>query len=364
MTDGLKTALIGAVAAIAVAMSGLASAQEFTLEGKIVTWIVGFREGSETDRLTRILQSKMSDNLPGNPNVIVLNRPGGESVTASNDFHANATADGTTLITSSTSGLIPVLLRSKRANYDPNEWVAIAGFARGATLYALSDQIGLGGTDRTADYEALRSANIRFGAEIPHSADLLDIVSMELLGGIKPHYLFGLSSKDTKAAFQRGEMNVSTDNTRSYLKNHGDDPEINPVWSYGIIGENGELKRDPDLPNIPTFREFYEAAKGESPSGPASEAHRSLMNAKVMLSKSIMLPRDTPHHIRQAYIDALRAVTSDPEVAAKLSREVGSMPLNFGDDTQVALAQATSMAPGVREWVRTFLKERFNTDLD
>ena len=41
----------------------------------------------------------------------------------------------------------------------------------------------------------------------------LDFVSMEMLG-VEPRYLFGLSSKDAEAAFQRGEMNMNTDNTR------------------------------------------------------------------------------------------------------------------------------------------------------
>lgn len=364
MLDGLKKFAITAAASIAIAVPAMVQAEEFTLEGKTVTWIVGFREGGGTDRLTRVLQTKMSENLPGQPNVIVLNKPGGGSVTASNDFHANAPADGTMLIMASTSGLLPVLLGSKNANYDPNEWVAITGFARGASLYAISEDIGLSGTDMKADYEALKSANIRFGTETPISAELLDFVSMEMLGGIEPRYLFGLSSKDAEAAFQRGEMNMNTDNTRSYLKDYGDDPKVNPVWSYGVIDENGTLIRDPDLPDVPTFPEFYGAVKGEAPNGPAYEAQKSFMNAKVMLSKAVMLPKGTPDHIRQVYIDAMKAVTSDPEVAAALPREIGSMPLNFGDETQAALASGTAMDPEVREWVASFLKERFDTDLD
>lgn len=363
MLSGLKKSLICAAAAIAFAMPGIAPAEEFTLEGETVTWIVGFREGGGTDRLTRVLQTKLSEHLPGNPNVIVLNKPGGGSVTASNDFHENAPADGTMLIMASTSTLLPVLLGSKVANYDPNEWVAITGFARGASLYAISDEIGLGGEDMQADYEALQSASIRFGTETPLSAELLDFVSMEMLE-IDARYLFGLSSKDAEAAFQRGEMNMNTDNTRSYLKDYGDDPKVNPVWSYGVIDENGDLLRDPDLPDVPTFPEFYEAVTGAKPEGLAYELQKSLMNAKVMLSKAVMLPKGTPDHIRDVYIEALKSVTSEPDVVAALPREIGSMPLNFGDDTQRALAAGTEMDPAVREWAANFLQERFDTSLD
>lgn len=363
MRKALTTLMFGAAAMFSFAASDAAQANDFTLEGETVTWIVGFSEGGGTDRLTRILQSKLSEHLPGNPNVIVLNKPGGGSVIASNDFHKNAPNDGTMLIMASTSSLLPVLLGDKIANYDPNEWVAVTGFARGATMYAQTEDLGLAGEDMNTDFEALQNANIRFGTETPLSAELLDFVSMEMLG-VDARYVFGLSSKDAEAAFQRGEMNVNTDNTRSYLKDYGDDPKVNPVWSYGVIDEDGALKRDPDLPDVPTFPEFYEAVKGSPPEGTAYELQQALMNAKVMLSKAVMLPPGTPDHIRDVYIEALKAVTSDPEVVAALPREVGSMPLNFGDETQRAMAQGTDLAPEVREWAATFLKERFDREID
>jgi len=363
MLDGFKKLLTGAVAAFAITVPGTVQAQDFTLEGQTVTWIVGFSAGGGTDRLTRVLQTKLSEHLPGNPNVIVLNKPGGGSVIASNDFQKNAPADGTMLIMASTSTLLPVLLGSDVAQYNPNELVAVTGFARGAAMYAISDELGLGYTDMQADYEALQNANIRFGTETPLSAELLDFVSMEMLG-VDARYVFGLSSKDAEAAFQRGEMNVNTDNTRSYLKDYGEDPKVNPVWSYGVSDENVNLQRDPDLPDVPTFPEFYEAVKGSAPEGTAYELQKSLMNAKVMLSKAVMLPKGTPDHIREVYIDALKAVTSEPDVVAALPREIGSMPLNFGDETQRAMASGTEMVPEVREWAARFLKERFDTDLN
>jgi len=59
-------------------------------------------------------------------------------------------------IVASTSGLLPVPLEANVANYDPNEWVAVTGFSRGASFYAIGDEIGLGGSDMKTDYEALR----------------------------------------------------------------------------------------------------------------------------------------------------------------------------------------------------------------
>lgn len=355
---------LGVAAAVAMApVTGFA--QDFTLEGQTVTWIVPFSEGGGTDRLTRLLAASLSENLPGNPNVIVLNQPGGGSVTAANAFHTDAPADGTTLIMASTSTFLPVLLGADVAQYNPNEWVAITGFARGATMYGIAEQLGAegDGADPASDIEGLRSANIRFGLETPISAEMLDLVSLNLMD-IDARVIFGLSSSDAEAAFLRGEMNLNTDSTRAYLGDWGEDDSVVPLWSYGVIDEDGTLLRDPDLPNVPTFPEFYEAVTGEAPSGLGYELQQSLMNAKVMISKAIMLPPGTPDNIRDVYIEAMRAVIADPDVAAALPREVGSMPINFGAATQRAIASGTSMSPEVREWANSFLMENYDSTLD
>ena len=176
--------------------------------------------------------------------------------------------------------------------------------------------------------------------------------------------MFGLSSKDAEAAFKRGEMNVNTDNTRSYLKDFGDDPKVNPVWNYGYINADGQLQRDPGIPNVPTYPEFYQAVTGETPSGLGYEMQKALMNAKVMVSKSIMLPKGTPDNIREAYIKAVRAVVGDPEVAKRINKETGGLPMTYGDQTQTAIATGTALKSEVRDWANEFLKENFDTSLD
>lgn len=366
MTRLTKTLLAGVVAlALSVPLlPATAFAQSFTLEGKTVTFLVGFREGGGTDRLTRLLQNKLSENLPGNPRVIVLNKPGGGSRIASEDFHRNAPNDGTWVMMGSTSGFLPVLLGAKDVNYDPNQWEAVAGFARGATMFGRADQLGIkgDGADPVRDFRGLKRANVLFATETPLSAEMLDMVAMHLLD-LNARVIFGVSSKEAEAALQRGETNANTDNTRSYLKDYGDDPEVVPVWTYGVITESGDLVRDPDLPHVPTYPEYYKAVTGDDPSGLGHELQQNLMNAKVMISKAILLPRGTPQHIRQAYIEAVRKTVNDPEVKAKLPREIGSMPINFGDATQRALETGTKMDPRVRRWANKFLQENFDVSL-
>ncbi len=349
-------ALVGPVAAVA---------QEITLEGKTVTVIVPFAEGGGADRLTRILARPLSENLPGNPNIVVLNQPGGGSVTAANAFQQNETTDGTAAFMASTSTFLPKMLGAEVANFDPTEWVAVAGFPRGALIYGIKDQLGVegSGADIASDYAALKDADIRFGLSTPLAAELLDIVALNLLGA-DPRVIFGLDSSPAEAAFLRGELNMNTDNTLSYISNFQDDPKVVPIWSYGFIDDNGVLQSDPDLPDLPTFEQFYETSTGEAPSGEGYALVQNLMNAKVMISKAFMLPPGTPQDVRDMYIAAMREVVKDPEVRQALDKEIGQTPVNFGDATSRAIASGTTMADDTRAWANQFLQENFDTSLD
>ena len=98
------------------------------------------------------------------------------------------------------------------------------------------------------------------------------------------------------------------------------------VGDRHIAGEGDDASPDlhdfiADLPNVPSFPEFYETVKGAKPEGLAYQLQQSLMNAKVMLSKAVMLPKGMPDNIRDVYIQALKGVTSEPDMVAALPRE-------------------------------------------
>lgn len=63
MLSGLKKMLTGATVALALSAPNTSLANDFTLEGQTVTWIVGFSEGGGTDRLTRLLQAKLGEQI-------------------------------------------------------------------------------------------------------------------------------------------------------------------------------------------------------------------------------------------------------------------------------------------------------------
>lgn len=360
----IRKHLMAGVAIAAFVAPSFVTAQA-TLEGERVTIIVPFGAGGGADRLARILMPSLTANLPGNPEIIVLNQPGGGGITAANAFQEAEENDGTMIMLASTSTFLPKMLGDESAQFDPTEWTAVAGFPRGALLYGIKDQIGIegDGADISTDYAAILEADIRFGLSTPVSAELLDMVALTLLG-VEPRVIFGLDSSDAEAAFLRAELNMNTDNTLRYLRNFREDPNVVALWSYGVLDEDGELQRDPDYPALPTFEEFYETATGEAPEGQGFELVRNLMNAKVMISKAVMLPPGASEEVRDMYVAALREAVNDPEVRAVLDKELGQMPVNYGDETTRAIASGTQISSETREWANEFLMTNYDTSLD
>ena len=90
---------LGAVtlAALSPALWSPALAQEPTFAGKNVTMIIGFGAGGGYDAWGRAIARHIGKHLPGKPNVVPQNMPGGGSFTAANHIYAVAPKDGSVL---------------------------------------------------------------------------------------------------------------------------------------------------------------------------------------------------------------------------------------------------------------------------
>jgi len=67
-------------------------------KGKTVRIVVGFGPGGTTDTTTRLLAHVLSKHIPGNPRIVVQNKPGGGSMLAANTVFNNEPKDGTVIV--------------------------------------------------------------------------------------------------------------------------------------------------------------------------------------------------------------------------------------------------------------------------
>ena len=208
-----------AAAGLFVSIAGILPASAVDFSGKKITIIVPFKEGGGTDGLARLFAPYLQKELPGNPDVIVLNQPGGGGVTGSNKFQRTDVKDGTVLGMGSTSTFVAYAIGGEKVKYDPMSWEPIILMLRGAIVYANGDKMGLKGglNDPKGDVAIAQSKPVIIGMKTPTSAELSDYISWRILGAnVKP--VFGLSTSKQRKAFFREEIMANVDGTGPYLK--------------------------------------------------------------------------------------------------------------------------------------------------
>lgn len=74
-----------------------ASVEDF-YKGKTIRIVIGFGPGGGTDTITRLVQRVLSKHIPGNPTIVVENKPGGGSMLALNTVYNAEPKDGTVIV--------------------------------------------------------------------------------------------------------------------------------------------------------------------------------------------------------------------------------------------------------------------------
>jgi tripartite-type tricarboxylate transporter receptor subunit TctC len=357
--------------AASAAMLGLAAAgntamAEVNFAGKRIAVIVPFSEGGGTDSYSRFMAPYFEKHLPGNPKIIVVNRPGGGGLTGVNYYAAKAETDGTWILALSTSSQSNYMLGDKRARFDMEDFIPIILSPRGITQYVRSNLGIQKEPNLKAKIEKMRSYSkddLIFGGKTPTSGGLALRTALSLLG-IEVKSVFGLGGNGPMAlAFERGEFTVNYDNTLSFLNNR--DHMIKsglavPLYTFGVINEDGSISRDPALPNVPTFNEAYEAVHGKPPSGPGYEGWKSLMAVSVPLSKSWNLMDGTPPAIVNAWRNAALKVYAEVMKTPKGQKVFGPYKNIIGDSAIAIRDNGTKLTPEAAQWLSAYVKDHFN----
>lgn len=360
----IRTA-IAALAGLLISTVSILPALAVDFSGKKITMIVPFKEGGGTDGLARLFAPYLQKELPGNPEVIVLNQPGGGGVTGTNKFQRTASTDGTVIGMGSTSTFVAYAIGGDKIKYDPMSWEPIILMLRGAIVYVNADKMGVKGgmSDPKGDVSIAQSKGVVIGMKTPTSAELSDYISWRIMGAnVKP--VFGLSTSKQRKAFFRQEITANVDGTGPYLKKVVGKSDFNtvPMFAFGYNGPDGKRLRDPDAPDVPTMEEFYQAAFGKAPKGPAYDAYLNITGLRVM-SKLVALPPGTPKEIVDTYISAMKRIAKDPKAAKAIKKTVGSLPVYYGSDAKPVMAAGFKIKPSARAWMSKEIGEKFNVKM-
>ncbi|MEQ8193044.1 MAG: hypothetical protein RIB59_01005 [Rhodospirillales bacterium] len=352
---------------VAGIVTGLAAsaAHAADFSGKTISIIIPFKEGGGADVYARIFQPFIAKHLPGKPNIIIRNMPGGGSIKGANYFEKTAKGDGLTVICVSNSTMLGQLFGGKKRKYDMTKWRPINVSAVGTVFYAVPG-IGANGKDIAADVKALQKQELVFGAKSPISGELRGFLAFDLLDmKIKP--VFGMSRGGSRKAMMRKEFQIGYDNTAAYeqkvvkLIKKG---QMVPLFTLGYPKADGTIARDPEQPDMPHVTEIYQKMNGgKMPSGHKWQALHNFMNLAVLASKGFSLPKGTSDDVYKTYISTMKKVIDDKEFRKKAGQLLGKYPQQFGDEAEQVYDRALNWKPETMNWMKGWIKKNFNVNI-
>ena len=329
-----STAMIGALAAALIALSGCETQDSASFEGETITVYVGRTPGSGGDLAARMFTRFWQEKIPGQPTMVVRNMPGGGGARVFNYGAEVAEADGLHVIFSPTAGIEAVLQTpGLRANFA--EMPFIGGLMSPNMAYVRTDKV-------STPEELLSVSGLRFGGNNPIARmDLLGRLALDALG-VDYQYVTGFQGgADIFNAARRGEVDIQVASLGQYR--FSIEPTLVqeglaiPLWHNPGTGPDGEPIALDVASDIPSFEEFYEQIRGEPPSGKEYEMLRWVLPRVNDIVYAAIVPPGTPDEAVAILRESFAAVTEDPAYQAEAETMYGFVlpPVNAELGTQL-----------------------------
>jgi putative tricarboxylic transport membrane protein len=337
--------------AMAIAVLGLmlmshpALAQKPYYQGKTLNMMVDFSAGGPTDIECRIYARYLNKHLPGQPKIIITNRPGAGGTLAMNWLYERARRNGT-VAGCQTAG-------SKYLDWfvgDPKESGLRANMAEitpvmftpVVSVGVIKKQLGPG-INKPEDL-VKAPGFIAGGFRADNSKDIKFRTLFDLVGA-KYKYVTGYpGSADLFAAFVRKEIDYVDGSTPFYFTRVKpvivDKKQAIPIWY-------GNPKVIPGLEPAYTAAEFVKKITGKEPSGALWSLFQ--MNASYRM---ILLPPGAPKEAIKALRAGFEALGRDPEFLTEYEKIVGIKPDFVTDEKELkeALAPWKEVTPEMKKF--------------
>lgn len=357
--DATRRTALGLLAATFMTAPAVA---EVDFSGKTIEWVIPFSETGGSAKWANFFAPLLSEELPGNPTVVVSFMPGAGSTKGANWFQEQEHDDGTLLFGTSGSTQFPYLLGDPRVRYEYRDWIPVMASGTGGVAYLNPDD----GANYDGTANNLKETDFIYGSQGATRLDLVPLLAWEMLG-MKVEPVFGIKGRgDGRLMFERGEANIDYQTSSGYLGASADLVAAGsavPMMSWGALDEQGNIVRDPTFPDMPSFKEVCEATEGCETSGDAWDAWKAFFVSGFPSQKLAFLPQGTPQEVVDTYVAAFAAVRARPDFAEIAAKRVGKYPMFVGDGAAGALDSAISVPDSAKAFVVNWLEEAYGVVL-
>jgi tripartite-type tricarboxylate transporter receptor subunit TctC len=305
--------------------SAIAHGQTPYYQGKTVRLIVSSTAGSNYDLYARLIAQYLGRNIPGKPEVVVQNMPGGGAVIGANYVYNVAKPDGLTFGTVNPASYFNQLGGNKDVQFDWSKYIYI------------------GSPDRSEDMMYMRNdvpfktmADIRKATEGPKCGSTGT--------GTTSHYLPALLNDGigTKFNIVTGypggpEIDLATERNevqcRAFTIAGWFTGDVYANWrksGFARAVVQTHRKREQRMADVPTVFELFEEFK-------APETIKKLANlliASNSFGRPYVLPPATPPELVKIFREAFMKTLSDPELLADAKKRRMDIEYTSGEELE------------------------------
>jgi tripartite-type tricarboxylate transporter receptor subunit TctC len=318
-------------------------AQANFYQGKTVTIIVGTVPGGLYDRWGRLFGRVMGKHIPGNPNMVVQNMPGGGSMIAANYLYGIAKPDGLTIGMFQTHMYLQQLVQRPEVKFEVRKFNWLGSQEKGTMmLYIRSDAPFKSIEDTFKAKEPPKCGATGLSDQTTLFTRLLE----ETIGARFTRVLGYQGGSEVDLAMERGEIVCRATRVTVHFSRE-------PFLTWDKKGFDRHLvqagqKRDARLADVPTIFELMDKYK-------TSEVGRRF--ARVLLAgdelgRPMVAPPGVPPErvkiLREAYDKALK----DPELLNEVSKSRLDMEPITGQEIDTLYKELMDQPPAVVDLVK------------
>ena len=357
----MKRIFVLASVAIAAAWSltGPAAAQFY--RGKTVTMVINYPAGGPTDIEGRIITRHLGKHVPGKPRFIVKNIGGGGGMIGVNFLGEVAKPDGMTF-GFFTWNVIAGMIGDPGLRVKYTDFGLVAGVQNPLVFYIRKD-VPPGIKDpldlmKTNGFKAL-------SLDVQNTNTLQQTLALEILG-VKYTPVPGYRGlKDVEIAILQNEGQFANTSlpgwTASISPTMGKQGIVVPLFQILAPGPDGMVRRSAALPDLMTFDEFHQKARGTKPSGQPYEALRLMTDILTSMFRTSFTPPGTPPEAVKALREGFVALWKDKAFLSDYGKAVKSAPIMVrGEDGEKIIAQLKTVKPETKKFIADYLKKMRN----
>jgi tripartite-type tricarboxylate transporter receptor subunit TctC len=329
-------------------VSSVHAQSESFYKGKQIRIVTGATAGGFYDRWARLLARTMPKYIPGQPDIIVQNMPGGGSLVAANYVYGVARPDGLTTVMPNSNVYLEQLSGHKEVRFDLRKFPILGSQEKNyMLLYMRADAPYKTIGDIIKAKEPPKCGSTGVGS----AGYILDRV-MEVALGAKINTVMGYpGGNEIDLAVEKGEVHCRGNTILPHFGREPFDTWHKKGFDRHLI--QTARKRDALVTEAPTIYELMDQVK-------TTEPNRRLAN--VLLSGAefgrFMLvtpgtPPDRVKMLREAYAKSMK----DPELIAEAKKGRMDMDPSSGEELQALVQEIMDQPPDVIERMKKILSE-------